>query len=267
MIRKFKTPFVIIAILIAQSVYGQNESIRFFYLGHSSFLIFFDNETSVLTDYGKPNAFFEYGWNSPIYDIGNFQPTIVTYSHSDADHYDSTRTPNQVKFILKKPDVLKVNNVSIYSILTSEDDISIKNNCSYLFVYKGVKILHLGDCQSNIIKIDSSINRDYITKSLIMNCDVVLMPIEGKTKFISQTEKFINIIHPKVVIPMHYWSEAYKQAFFNKISEKVKVDKMKYKIVQVKNSSYNYFFNSLSNDSITIVNIYPSKYDGKELNK
>ena len=53
--------------LMSPATRARESSVQFHYLGHSSFLILFDNGISILTDYGKPNAWVEYGWDSPIY--------------------------------------------------------------------------------------------------------------------------------------------------------------------------------------------------------
>ena len=67
-------------------------------MGHSSFIIQFDNGISILTDYGKYNAWVQWGWDSPIHDIGDFVPDIMTYSHTHhEDHYDVDRIFQNVK--------------------------------------------------------------------------------------------------------------------------------------------------------------------------
>ena len=86
-----RIPLIAVLLSFQSLTAAQDASVTFHYLGHSSFLIFFDNESSVLTDYGKENAWADYGWDSPIYDIGDFRPDIITYSHYHEDHFDSTR--------------------------------------------------------------------------------------------------------------------------------------------------------------------------------
>jgi hypothetical protein len=48
--------------------------LRLHYLGHSSFVLRFAGGVSLLTDYGKSNAF---GTGSPIYDLGDLHPDVV----------------------------------------------------------------------------------------------------------------------------------------------------------------------------------------------
>jgi L-ascorbate metabolism protein UlaG (beta-lactamase superfamily) len=61
------------------------------YLRHSGFYINFSNEVSVLTDYGKPNAYKQWGWSSPIRNMGILSPDILTYSLRHDDHFDPER--------------------------------------------------------------------------------------------------------------------------------------------------------------------------------
>ena len=69
----------------------KDNSVSIQHLGHSCFYIDFCGEVAVLTDYGKPNAYMEYGWSSLIRDIGDLHPDILTYSHLHEDHYDPVR--------------------------------------------------------------------------------------------------------------------------------------------------------------------------------
>lgn len=249
--------------LVSILVPAQSESVRFHYLGHASFVLLFDNEVSVLTDYGKPNAYLEYGWSSPVYDIGDFQPTICTYSHSHDDHYDPTRISRENSSILNKADTLLFNDLTIYPILTSEHDISVKDNRSFLIIYKGMKILHLGDCQANIIHVDSVESENFIKQNIPLDCDVVLMPIEGKSQFIPQLKQFIEIIHPKTVIPMHYWSNEYKQDFLDYLRNDNFMSETRFKITSSDNSKFIYDGTTASDTIIHIISISPSDFHNR----
>ncbi len=236
-----------------------SNEVQIHYLGHASFIISFDNGTSVLTDYGKPNAYLEYGWDSPIHDIGEFTPDIMTFSHFHDDHYDSTRIPAGVEHILKEDKKMTSTGLSISPILTSEKDISVTDNISYLIKYGDLKILHLGDCQANILHIDSTTNREFIEKVIPKNCDVVLLPIESTSMFIPQAAEFIDLIKPGAVIPMHYWSNTYKSGFIDYMQNRNQENKQKYKIVTTNSSVYR-FSKQAEDDIIDIIDMNPSAY-------
>lgn len=253
-----KKSIFILGVIFSVLANGQtnNSIVRFHYLGHSSFMISFGKNVTVLTDYGKPDAFAAYGWSSPISSNGDAIPTIATYSHSHDDHYDSTRVPKEAKYILRDSCKLKSKNLSIETFRTSEKDIKTKDNISFLFRYQDITVLHFGDCQANIFMIDSTPDREYIEKVVPKNCDVVLLPIESTKKFIPQVEKFIRLIHPKVVIPMHYWSTEYKQQFFDYLINSNSGSL--YKIIKISEGDYLYCKNE-ETDSISIIDISPGK--------
>ncbi|MCK5170275.1 MAG: MBL fold metallo-hydrolase, partial [Bacteroidales bacterium] len=138
------------------------------YLGHSAFVLQFD-EITVVTDYGKPNAWKEWGWDSPIYDIGVLVPDIMTYSHLHEDHYDSTRIPKGVKHILKNGEGLELEDLNIIPIPTCEDQFGIFDNTSYLFTYNGFNILHAGDIQGMIANIENDSVADYFKDHFLEN--------------------------------------------------------------------------------------------------
>jgi len=49
--------------------------------------------------------------------------------------------------------------------------------------------------------------------TFLKNIDLLLMPIQSKEEFIHQAVVFLSVLKPKRMIPMHYWSSAYKADF------------------------------------------------------
>jgi len=188
------------------------QNIKIHYLGHSAFVLQFDDIT-VVSDYGKPNAWKEWGWDSPIYDIGNLIPDIMTYSHLHEDHYDSTRIPKGVKCILKNGKELDFEELKITAIPTCEDKFGDFENTSYLFSYKGINVLHAGDIQTMIANIENDSIATYFQSKFPEKIDLLIMPIEGKIKYIPQAESFIRFMNPRTVIPTHNWTQEYLDKF------------------------------------------------------
>lgn len=182
------------------------------YLGHSSFVIKFDNGISVLTDYGTSNS---YGLASPIYDIGDFKPDIVTFSHRHPDHYNPERLPDSIQYILMDFDSLEIEGLKIRPVLVAETNLSNRDNSCYIFTYKGLTVVHLADAQANIMNISNPSNRTYLKEILPDNIDLLFMTIEGVSQFIPEAELFVDFIKPKMIIPMHYWSRQYKLNFLD----------------------------------------------------
>ncbi len=246
----FKHLLLILAIslLFEISIYSQNVQIH--YLGHSAFVFEFDDIT-VVTDYGKPNAWKQWGWDSPIHNIGDLIPDVMVYSHLHEDHYDSTRIPKGVKYILNNGEGLELEDLNIIPIPTCENQFGIFDNTSYLFTYKAFNILHTGDIQGMIANIENDSIADYFEKNYPENIDLLIMPIEGKIKYIPQAEKFISLINPTRVIPTHYWSQKYLDEFIVYLKEENSLE-TSFKINHIKQSKF-YLKSNYSSDSISIV--------------
>jgi L-ascorbate metabolism protein UlaG (beta-lactamase superfamily) len=213
--------------------------VRIHYLGHASFVLQFDNGVNVLTDYGSYNAWVEWGWDSPIHDVGALVPDVMTYSHTHhADHYDESRRPRNVPHVLARGDSLAIKGIEIQPIRTSEGSLDKQDNTSYVFSYRGLRILHLGDCQANIIHITDAENREHIRAILPDMCDLVLVPIESQEKFVPQAEAFLDLLRPKRAIPMHYWSEAYRDEFLSYLAAQDGIGDKRYLIERVQGASY-----------------------------
>ncbi len=88
--------------------------IRLYYLGHSSFVLAFDNGVTILIDYGQSRA---YGLDSPIYDVGYCRPTLVTYSHHHKDHDRGATFPTATTLYGQD---LNLKNIDIRAIPVSE---------------------------------------------------------------------------------------------------------------------------------------------------
>ena len=235
--------------------------IKIHYLGHSSFVIQFDNGISILTDYGKFNAWAQWGWDSPINDIGDFVPQVVTYSHTHhEDHYDVDRIPKGVKHKLIDLDSLSIYGIKITPIRTNENSLDSTDNTSFLFTYKKMNILHLGDCQANILNIQDETNRNRLKKIFPETFDLVLMPIEGKSKFIPEAEEFMHLLQPKRVIPMHYWSNQYKEDFLKYLDEQNITIGKSYEIQKLNSAQVSISDTKIKSSSIQIISLEPGSF-------
>ena len=212
--------------------------IKIHYLGHSAFIFEFDNGVKLVTDYGHYNAWIDWGWDSPIHDIGELVPDIMTFSHTHHDdHYDPDRLPDGVRFILKNTDTLFIDGLEIAPIRTCEKSIDNEDNTSFLISYQGLKVLHLGDAQAQIEHIGNETVKSYINRIIPKSVDLLLMTIQGTNQFIPQTETFIDLIRPRRVIPMHFWSEEYREKFLQHL-ETQNQDENKYEIFRLNSSEY-----------------------------
>ena len=95
----------------------QSPKLKVHYLGHSAFVLEFDNGIRVVTDYGHENAWAEWGWDDPIASLNDLVPDVMTFSHTHhEDHYDPNRIPVGVKYILTGYDTLSIKELLIKPI-------------------------------------------------------------------------------------------------------------------------------------------------------
>jgi L-ascorbate metabolism protein UlaG (beta-lactamase superfamily) len=228
--------------------------VRIHYLGHASFVLQFDNGVNVLTDYGSYNAWAEWGWDSPIHDVGDLVPHVMTYSHTHhTDHCDESRRPDSAPHVLTGVDSLTIKGIEIRPIRTSEGSLDERENTSYLFSYRGLRVLHLGDCQANIVHIADDTNRKYIKEVFADPYDLVLVPIESQEKFIPQVKAFLDLLRPRQVMPMHYWSEAYRDEFLVYLEARNGIGGRRYLIERVQGASHTLSTDDANNEATRVI--------------
>jgi hypothetical protein len=108
-------------------------------------------------------------------------------------------------------------------------------------------------------------NREYNKKHFPLVCDVFLVPFEGISKFIPRLTRFIELLNPGIIIPMHYWSDKYKKEFLDYM-EKHGGDLHKYRIVHLDLPDFKYtqYFNTERKieKSVRISVIFGKKFRG-----
>ncbi len=254
-----KLTLPIFLLLISVSTIRSSEPVvKIHYLGHSSFILQFDNGISIVTDYGHYNAWAEWGWDSPVNGIGDLLPDVMTFSHQHDDHYDADRIPEGVSHILTGSDSLTINGIKMVPVRTCEDNINTESNTSYMFLYKGIRICHLGDAQAQIMNIKNQEVSNHISNIFTDTLDLLLMPIEGKQKFIPEAEAFIDLLKPARIIPMHFWSQKYKDDFLDYLRSENNSGK-RYQIDVSDNAGYE-LRESGNSDSIEVICLEAAPY-------
>ncbi|MCF7824880.1 MAG: MBL fold metallo-hydrolase [Candidatus Marinimicrobia bacterium] len=197
------------------------------YLGHASFILQFDNGVSVLTDFGTSNS---WGLASPIYDLGDFVPTVITYSHQHQDHYDLSRRPEGFSYQLENMDSLDIDGLLIRPVRVCEYAVGTPSSTAFVFEYEDITICHLSDAQAEILNIASLETQQHLKDIFPEQFDMLLMTIEGVDQFIPQAEEFINLLKPRHIIPMHYWTVSYKRDFLDYLESKDGLSRKNYDI-------------------------------------
>lgn len=163
------------------------------FLGHAAFLITSDAGVRIITDPYKPGCFD----GGIKYDRITEEADIVTISHEHDDH-NETNINGHPTFI-RSAEVnivkdIKFSGVDVYHD-TSEGKERGKVVIFNMFI-DGLNIVHLGD-----------LGHDLSPKEIegIGKVDVLFVPVGGYFTIDAKiADKVINVLKPKIVIPMHF---------------------------------------------------------------
>ncbi len=168
---------------------------RIKYLGHASFLVEAKDGTRIMTDpydetYGGLNYKAIEDWTD-----------IVTISHEHGDH-NKTNIPQNPE-IIKGIGIKTTKNISFKGISSYHDETKGSErgpNTIFIFEMDGIKVCHLGDLGHSLPK--ESIDA-------IGKVDILFIPVGGFYTIDAKiATKVVDMINPKICIPMHYKTSA-----------------------------------------------------------
>ncbi|MEW6242851.1 MAG: MBL fold metallo-hydrolase [Bacillota bacterium] len=163
------------------------------WLGHSCFLITTYDGKRILTDPFDETV----GYVSP-----GVTADFITISH---DHFDHSYISEEAgePTILKHPGSYTWRDLSIWTVETYHDNeagLKRGNNLVFVIESEGIRVVHLGDLGHV---------PDGRQRTQIGRVDVLLIPVGGRfTIDAQQAASVVAMLSPKVVIPMHYKTEA-----------------------------------------------------------
>ena len=162
------------------------------WLGHSCFKIR-GRHTTIITDPYPPNL---------GYSLGEPVARIVTVSHQHPGHSYTQGVGGEPRLVTR-PGEYEISGVLIIGIATFHDGEKGKKrgkNTVYLMEVDEVSVCHLGDL-GHVLSTEQVEELD--------NVDVLLVPVGGvSTISAPMAAEVVRQIEPKVVIPMHYKTEA-----------------------------------------------------------
>lgn len=163
--------------------------------GHSCFKMHIRGLTIVTDPYDSSAI----GYNLP-----RIKANVVTVSHDHPGH-------NYVRGIRGKPKVIsgpgeyEIGGVFITGIPTFHDEKEggkRGRNTTYLFDFDGLTACHLGDLGH--VPTRSQVE-------ILSDIDVLFIPVGGvSTISAAQAAEVVNVLEPKLVVPMHYKTKALK---------------------------------------------------------
>ncbi len=166
------------------------------FLGHACFLIETQNK-KILTDPYEPQSYGGAVAYTPIEELVD----IVTVSHSHSDHCGTNSLEgNPIIKNTEKEEVFE--GIKIKGLKSFHDEkggFLRGQNIIFVIESEGLKIAHLGD-------LGTLPSQDILDE--LKNIDVILIPVGGMfTIDYKKATELINLINPKIVIPMHYKTE------------------------------------------------------------
>ncbi|MDO4572133.1 MAG: MBL fold metallo-hydrolase [Clostridia bacterium] len=161
--------------------------------GHSCFLLTAPGAPRVLTDPCDPET---------GYALHDIEAEIVTVSHGHHDH-DCVDVVAGSPTIVRLAGERRFGDLSITGIPTWHDDVRGKargGNLLFLIEMGGLRLLHLGD-------LGHVLGEDQVRA--VGAVDVLFTPIGGKyTIDAAAARQVADALRPRVLIPMHYKTEA-----------------------------------------------------------
>lgn len=136
------------------------------------------------------------------YQVGRLNAEIVTVSHNHPCH-SNVAAVSGVRKVLTRPGEYEIANIIVTGIPTfhdSESGARLGRNTVFVIDVDGVRVCHLGDI-GHIPKGDQL--------SELTNIDILLAPVGGGGSLAAAAAaQVINLIEPKIVVPMHYRTPA-----------------------------------------------------------
>jgi L-ascorbate metabolism protein UlaG (beta-lactamase superfamily) len=136
------------------------------------------------------------------YNIGRQQANIVTISHPHPDHSHTEAVTGSPRLI-DAPGEYEIGGVLLTGVRTYHDDKHGKTrgpNTTFLVEVDEVRICHLGDLGHVPTQEQSE---------ALSDIDVLLVPVGGHTTIDAEAaSEIISQIEPRLVVPMHYATEA-----------------------------------------------------------
>lgn len=168
------------------------------YYGHCAFLWTTNSGVRVLVDpFGNSDASHWFLTDFPEVDT---DVTLVTHDHFDHNAID--RVPG-LPSIIRGPGYFRLGDMSITGVLDLHSGRSGRRglrNTMYVIEHDGVRYCHIGDNRHDM---------PLEAVQAIGEIDVLMVTVDDSCHLLSyeQVDSLIDVLSPKIVVPMHYYLE------------------------------------------------------------
>ena len=188
------------------------ETVQITFLGHSSFHIVTPRGIGAVTDFS--------GYYAP-----ETLPDVVTMNHAHATHYTDQPDP-RIRHVLRgwatggKPPQhdLRVGDLRVRNLPTNIRDgggTEYYGNSIFVFEAAGLCIAHLGHLHHLLTPDDLA---------ELGSIDIVMAPIDdGWTMRQTEIIAVIEQLHPRIVLPMHYFGETILRRFLDRMKDRYEI--------------------------------------------
>lgn len=248
-----------------------NGPIKIQYLGHAAFVFSDQKKTKIGIDFWNPSVTY-YAKDTPselgITKEDNLTKLLISHEHEDHNYVPYDQNGIQIissvirgiqnDDVKDTPEVAKIGDTVIgkYKAYHTAQtaDVDVGDDAVFVVNMNNIKIVHLGDACGTMA------NKSLLEKlkKKIGNIDILLMPISisSKEKFDQETLKnTIEILDPKIVVPMHYLQMDHKTQFISDMK------KENYTVEDINENYKTINKNDLQNISSKVIwSIKPGKY-------
>lgn len=196
-------------------VSAESPSVAITFLGHASFLIESPQGVRVVTDYNDLIR-------APV------TPDIVTMNNAHPTHYTDNVEPG-VKYVLRGWDPnggvaahnLEYRDVRVHNVATNLRDFgATRYNGNSIFVFDTAEL-----CIAHLGHLHHTLTQQHLAE--LGSIDIVMVPVDGA--FTLNQDEMIEVlqqIKPKLVLPMHVFTQATLERFLARAGEHYRVRQM-----------------------------------------
>ena len=166
------------------------------WLGHSCFLITAEDGTRIVTD---PYDVTSYSGTLKYKDLAGLETDIVTISHMTHPDHNYFEALSGERRIVRKAGEKDFGKIQIFGVNSFHDEAKGSErgkNVIFMISLEDVRLCHLGDLGH------------VLTEGNVRGMgkvDVLMIPVGGTyTIDSSQADIIVDMVKPKIVIPMHY---------------------------------------------------------------